>query len=153
MKFLALTENGNGQQCELGLMKCSWVLAGLFSICCAFRVIGQAIVTNEVGTPVTAVGTVTGMHQLAAILLSGCEFVHDGALVSVLCFVVIFGERALSSFAGLCVDILEFCGAQTSNVVSLPRPCKVETVISGNVHAQQLAEKFTRVKVGFGIYS
>ena len=156
IKFISLTAEVKGQRPER-FMAHFRIVPALYFIFALFRVSSQVIIANQSGIQVTAVGTATGMHPLAAFALSPCEFLHDAAIAFALFFLIIFGKRALSTFCVLCDEILRFCRVQANtvayNVALLPTPCKVETVISLYVQAEQLAEKFLRLKTAFGIYS
>ena len=155
IKFIALTAEGESQSTK-GFMKCFWVVPALFFICSACRGIAQTIAMSQSGQPVTAGGTATGKHLLVASLLSASDLLHDGMLCSALCFVILFGKRALSSFALLCAEVFEFCRIQyepTTNS-ALQIACKVKS-INGKPYAAdtQLAEKFVALKKAFGIYT
>ena len=154
--FIALTAYGPNQHAK-GFMNYFWVVPALFSLCFVFRDITQAIGMSESDIPVTAVGTATGMHHLVPFLLLACDLLHDGALCSALWFLMIFGERALSSFALLCEEVLEFGRIQSDRsaytALQIARKVGAVDLISCTNHAQKLAEKFVRLKIAFVIYS
>ena len=125
----------------------------LYIICASPRVIGYGFMYPGLGVSLSSLRSGTEWDRILALWVSFCHLMHDGALLSALCLVVMFGKRAVLCFEYLCAEVLRHCETYScvpSGPVTHATTIKVEH--SSFLSQYELVAMFIQVKTAFGIY-
>ena len=153
IRFLELTAK-YGKQHDRSFMGYFWSLLILFATTAVALFVGFGLIFPEIG--VTASGLKLGpeWNRVLSFWNFFSYFMHDGSLLCALCFLIVFGRRAVSCFKFLCGEITEYClrnlylssnTFQTLDKVQLPKASSLD-------EGDELIDKFLELKAAFGIY-
>ena len=154
IKFLEVTQKYGGLK-DQGFLRYFWMLFLLYATTAVARFIVFSVTFHEIGAVVKALQLGPGWRRLQSLVSFSSYFMHDGSLLCALCFLVVFGQRAVSCFALLCEDIAGYCAqsvCSTSNAFQVNlgklQPPRAPEMGEG----EELIDKFSQLKVAFGIY-
>ena len=142
-----------------GLIPHAWIVLTLYSVCALVRFIVVGLVNTESTVSATTFKTGSDWDRLLALWMGLNELFHDGAVISALYFLILFGRQVVSCLDTFCENILQH--AETA--VQMPWGAsgaqgKLEQVVSIQTTGvsnkpNRLIDLFADLKVIFGIYS